>query len=86
MSRFVAIIYFDGHASRWRRSSKNWQYEQHPGGVRIPLPMRNGSLMPEPDPTEVLQRREFRWQLWARIWGHARVGGLANVYAEIRPA
>lgn len=90
--RYVAIVYFDGHASRWRRASAGMAhtgghpYEEHPGGLRIPLPHADGSMMPEPDPSEVVQRREFRLEWIARVWGLARVRGFEKLLVEVRPA
>lgn len=86
MCRFVAIIYFDGHASRWRRSLANWTYEEHAGGLRIPLPRDDGSMMPEPQPDEIVQRREFRWRWAACAWALSRVKGFDGLLAEVRPA
>lgn len=91
MTRYVAIIYFDGHASKWRRTSAGMTrtgghtYEEHPGGLRVPVVHADGSVMPEPDPSEVVQRREFRWEWQARLWGLARVRGFEKLLAEVRP-
>ena len=84
--RYVAILYFDGPASRWGRSVANWYWEEHAGGLRIPIPDADGTLMPEPDQCEIVQRREFRWQWQACAWARARVQGFEKLLAEVRPA
>lgn len=71
--RYLAIAYFDGPASRWRRSAADWYWEELPGGLRLPIPDANGERMPEPDPSEVVARREFRWRWLAMLWGASMV-------------
>lgn len=67
--RYVSILYFDGPASRWRRSAFDWYWEELPGGLRLPIPDAHGARMPEPDPSEVVERRQFRWRWLALTWG-----------------
>lgn len=79
--RFEAIIYFDGPLTKWNRSEQNWLYEEHAGGIRIPL-----DGMPEPDPRETIVRRSFRFELFARAWIKAHLRGFdtSKIVGEVR--
>lgn len=80
--KWEAVIYADGPWTKWNRSQQNWLYEEHAGGLRIPL-----DAMPEPDEREVIQRRSFRTNLGARIWIVARLRGFdhTKIVGEVRP-
>ena len=84
-AKYTATIYIDGPLTKWNRSAVNWQYEEHEGGVRIPLHSEAG-VMPEPDELEIVQRRKFRTMLGARIWIVARLNGFdhSKIVGEIR--
>jgi hypothetical protein len=79
--KYEAILYFDGPITRWNRSSQNWKFEQHPGGLRIPL-----DGMPAPDERDVIQRRAFRFEFFARVFVIARLKGFdtAKLVGEVR--
>jgi len=80
--KHVAIVYFDGPLTKFPRGERNWQYEAHPGGLRIPL----DASMPRPDDREVIQRREFRSEFFARVWVIARLRGFDHekIVGEVR--
>ena len=80
---YEVVLYFDGPLSKWKRSRANWFFEDHPGGLRIPL-FDPRHPMPEPDEREVIARRTFRYQWLAHAWAVGMLRGLNNCYGEVR--
>lgn len=80
-----AIIYLDGPRTKWGRSSRNWQYEEHQGGLRVVLTSSDGA-MPEPHVEEIIQRRTFRFSFSARVWVLSRLRGFdhTKIVGEVR--
>lgn len=85
-AKYEVIIYFDGPRTKWDRSARNWQYEEHHGGVRVALLMSDG-LMPEPHGDDILQRKLFRFDWLARAWIFARLKDFdhSKIVGEVRP-
>lgn len=85
--RVEAILYFNGPLTKWERSANDNHFEEHPGGLRIPLPDVYDELMSPPHVDEVIQRRQFRFEFAARIWVLARLKGFdhSKVVGEVRP-
>lgn len=80
--RYEAIIYYDGPRTKWHRAQRNWQFEEHPGGLRVVL-----DGMPEPHEGDILQRRTFRFEFSARVFVLARLKGFdtTKIVGEVRP-
>jgi hypothetical protein len=81
--KYEAVLYIDGPLTKWPRSRANYEYEEHQGGLRIPLKAE----MPKPDEREVIQRRQFAHLLSAKIWVLARLRGFdtTKIVGEVRP-
>lgn len=83
--RFVAVLYFDGPLTKFKRATMRWHFEEHPGGLRVPL--NNLDVpMPEPDEREVIAKRWFSNETAAQAWVFYRLNGFAHCYGEVRPA
>jgi hypothetical protein len=85
MAGFVVIIYFDGHASRWRRSAAPREFRECGSSVVVVEGELHG-LVPKPDPSEVLQLRTFRYRWYAEAWAGTRIRGFEKLRAEVRPS
>jgi hypothetical protein len=85
--KYEAIVYFEGPKTKWVRSRSGNLYEQHPGGLRIPLAGPRGEIMPAPDQSEVIQARQFKSEFCARVWVQARLRGFDHqkIVGEVRP-
>lgn len=81
---YLAILYFDGPLTKWMRSKSLNHFEEHPGGLRIPL---GAEIMRAPDEREIVQEKRFRSQVCARIWVLARLKGFdtTKLVGEVRP-
>ena len=69
--KYHAIIFFDGPLSKWLRGG------QQAMGTDV-------CSYPEPDLTEIIARKSFRWRWMAEVWVISRLRGLHNLSAEIR--
>lgn len=83
-ARYEAIIYVDGPRTKWQRARRNWNYEEHSGGLRVVIPAT--PEMPEPHAEDVLQRRSFRHEISARTWVLIRLKGFdtSKLVGEVR--
>lgn len=82
-----AIAYFNGPLTKWTRSRHDWKFEEHPGGLRIPLVHVKHGLMPRPDEREIVDRKEFSSRLAAQTWVIWRLKGFdsTKLVGEVRP-
>ena len=83
--RIESIIYFDGPLTKWTRSTKRWEFQDH-GGLRIPVENVHG-IMPRPDEREIVDRKEFRSAVAATSWVIWRLKGFdtSKIVGEVRP-